>query len=227
MVAIFVVMTIIFFLAVDLVYQRVQKKREITAASTQKIFKFNKSNPISAISVPDGLFFHPGHSWAAVTQDGKVRVGIDDFTNKLLGQFDSIEVKNQGGTVKQGEPLLVIRQGRRTAEIVAPVSGVVEMTNTQTMANPASVQSDPYNSGWVCAIKPTNLMDSLKKLNIAETAKKWASEEVDRMRDFLVGASFENKLVGQTLQDGGAPVEGVLSYMSDEAWEKFNNEFLK
>jgi glycine cleavage system H lipoate-binding protein len=225
MVAIFVVLTIIFFLTVDLIYQRIMERRA-AAASTQKIFKFDKSVPISTISVPDGLFFHPGHSWAAVTADGKVRVGIDDFTNKFLGRLDRIEVKNPGRRVKQGEPLLVLHQGNRTAEVVSPVDGFVEMTNTGATSNPDTVRFDPYNAGWVCALKPINLMENLKNLNIADAAKAWAREELERMRDFLTGASFENKLVGQTLQDGGAPVEGVLSHMSDEAWVKFRDEFL-
>ncbi len=226
MVAIFVVLTIVLFLVIDLVYQRIQERKAAVAASTQKIFKFDKSMPISAISVPDGIFFHPGHSWAAISADGRVRVGIDDFTNKLLGRVDSIEVKNPGQSVRQGEPLLVLRQGNRAAEVAAPVDGIVEMMNAHATSNPETVQVDPYNAGWICALKPTNLMDNLKKLNIADSAKKWAREEVERMRDFLTGASFENKLVGQTLQDGGAPVEGVLGYMSDEAWKRFQSEFL-
>ena len=224
MVAIFVVLMIVTFLVVDMVYQRVQARKAV--AAFQNVYKAHGINPISAISVPDGLFFHPGHSWASILQDGSVRVGLDDFTNKLVGKIDSIEVKNFGGAVKQGDPLIVLRQGSRTAEIVAPVDGTVEMINEMAANNPETIRHSPYESGWVCAVKPTNLVENLKKLNIAETAKQWARNEVDRLQEFFTGSSFENRLVGQTLQDGGAPVEGVLRYMSDEAWGKFQDEFL-
>ena len=223
MVAIFVVLTILAFLGIDLVYQRIQERKFAFATEPQKR---NKIKAISAISVPEGLFFHPGHSWAAITQSGSVRVGMDDFTNKLVGEIDSIEVKNLGGEVKQGDPLIVLRQGDRTAEIVAPVDGKVEMFNETVANNPGILKDNPYQS-WVCAVKPTNLIENLKKLNVAETAKSWAREEVDRLANFFNGANFENKLVGQTLQDGGAPIEGVLTHMSDDAWGKFQNEFLK
>ncbi len=223
MVAIFVVVTIVAFLGIDFAYQRIQERKTAMAMEPNKL---NKVNPISAISVPEGLFFHPGHSWAAITQDGWVKVGMDDFLNKLVGKIDGVEVKNLGGEVKQGDPLIVLRQGNRKAEIVAPVDGKVEMFNEKVAGDPQSIKDNPYNESWVCAVKPTNLIDNLKKLNIAETAKSWAREEVDRLAGFFTGANFENKLVGQTLQDGGAPVEGVLTHMSDDAWDKFQNEFL-
>jgi len=222
MVAIFVVMTIVAFLVIDLTYQKIKERKSVAAFSYQT----NKIKAISAISVPDGLFFHPGHSWASIAQDGMVKVGMDDFTNKLVGDIDSIEVMNLGGEVKQGDPLIVVRQGNRRAEIVAPVDGMVELMNESVANNPGTVKNSPYNEGWVCAVKPTNLVNNLKKLNIAETAKEWARQEIDKLADFFSGASFENKLVGQTLQDGGAPVEGVLSHMSDDAWSKFQDEFL-
>lgn len=226
MVAIFVVLTIILFLSVDFIYQRIQKRKAAEAASTQQIYKFNKIQPITEISVPDGVFFHPGHSWAVISTDGKVRVGLDDFVNKLVGGIDTVEVRKTGTRVKQGEPLITIRKGNRVAEIAAPVDGVVEAMNATVTKNPKSLRVDPYKSGWVCALTPTNLKENLTNLNIADSAKEWARQEVDRLIRFLTGATYENKLVGQTLQDGGAPVEGVLEYMSEDAWSRFKEEFL-
>lgn len=224
MVAIFVVMTIILFLTIDLVYQRVQRRK---AESLEPQSIYARSHAIDRISVPEGLFFHPGHTWAAVMDSGLAKVGIDDFTRKLFGTIDSIEFKKTSGEVRQGEPLFVIKQGNRTVEMVAPVDGVIEQTNELVAHDPAMLRTDTYQHGWLAAIKPTNLKSNLEKLNIAESAKEWAREELSRLRDFFAGASFENKLVGQTLQDGGPPVEGVLGYLSDDAVERFEDAFFR
>ncbi len=224
MVAIFVVLTILLFLGIDLVYQRVQRKKA-EAAELQPVYAHKGA--IDRILVPEGLFFHPGHTWATVTEAGLEKVGIDDFVRKLFGTIDSIEFKKTSGEVKQGEPLFVIKQGNRTFEMVAPVDGVIEATNSKIADDPSILRVDTYQNGWLAAIKPTNLKKNIEKLNIADSAKEWAREEVARLRDFFAGASFENRLVGQTLQDGGPPVEGVLNYMSDEAAKKFEDAFLK
>jgi glycine cleavage system H lipoate-binding protein len=222
MVAIFVVMTIILFLSVDLVYQRVQRKK---AEAFEP--KLARVPAISRISVPEGLFFHPGHTWAAITESGAAKVGIDDFARKLFGKIDSIEFIKSEGTVKQGEPLFVINQGNRRIEMVSPVDGEIQSTNGFIADDPSILRTDTYQNGWLASIKPSNLKKNLEKLNIAESAKEWAREELGRLRDFFAGASFENKLVGQTLQDGGPPVEGVLEFMSDDAVKRFEETFLK
>jgi glycine cleavage system H lipoate-binding protein len=224
MVAIFIVLTIITFLVVDLIHQRVQKRREATAVAVRSVYRNN--NAIQTISVPEGLFFHPGHSWAAIMQNGRVRVGIDDFTSKLFGGVDAVEITSNGREVKQGDPLIVLHKNGRKAELVAPVDGIVETLNDDVAENPQNVKTDPYNSGWICEVKPTNLGENLKNLSIAQCAKQWARDEVARLREFFSGVTFENQLVGQTMQDGGTPVEGVIAYMNDDAWNKFQNEFL-
>jgi len=224
MVAIFVVLTIVLFLGIDLVYQRVQRRK---AEAFEPQLAYARKAAIDRISVPEGLFFHPGHTWAAVTETGGTKIGIDDFTRKLFGKIDSIEFKKTSGEVKQGEPLFVIRQGKRTIEMVAPVDGVIQATNDLVVNDPSMLRTDTYQNGWLAAIRPTNLKKNLENLNIADSAKEWAREELARLRDFFAGASFENRLVGQTLQDGGPPVEGVLEYMSDEAVKKFEESFLK
>jgi glycine cleavage system H lipoate-binding protein len=224
MVALFVIATILLFLGIDLIYQRVQRKKA-EAAEPQSVYA--RSSAIDRISVPEGLFFHPGHTWAAVTDSGLMKVGIDDFTRKLLGRIDGIEFIKTEGEIRQGEPLFVIKQGDRRIGMVAPVDGMIQQTNNHVAGDPQTLRTDTYRNGWLAAIKPSNLKKNLEKLTISESAKEWAREELSRLRDFFAEASFENKLVGQTLQDGGPPVEGVLEYMSDDAVRKFEESFLR
>ena len=43
-------------------------------------------------NIPAGVFVSPSHSWASLALNGMVRVGIDDFTHKILGRVDSVEL---------------------------------------------------------------------------------------------------------------------------------------
>ena len=53
--------------------------------------------------VRDGFFFHQGHSWAAPDDGDLMRVGVDDFAQKLLGAPAAIELPAVGTSLRQGE----------------------------------------------------------------------------------------------------------------------------
>ncbi len=226
MVALFFAITIIAFLVVDIIYQRVQERKVLAGAPEAQTAR-PRPMLLNDIRLPEGIFFHPGHTWASILRTGMMKIGVDDLTQRLIGKIDAIELKNVGTEVKQGEPIIQIRQGNKTVELVAPVDGVVEMVNPAIKQNPMLLKEDPYKAGWIAMVKPNDIKNSIHSLNIAETAKDWLAQEIELLRDFLSGTRVEDRLVGQTLQDGGTPVEGVLEYMDDNAWNEFQNKFLK
>ena len=40
---------------------------------------------IGGFKLPQGYYFHPGHTWAKLEEDATVRVGLDDFALRVLG----------------------------------------------------------------------------------------------------------------------------------------------
>ncbi len=70
----------------------------------------------SASASPD-LFLHRGHPWTNLLFSGQVKVGVDDFLQRLLGRIDGIALPPLGATVKEGEPFVTVRQGGRTASL--------------------------------------------------------------------------------------------------------------
>lgn len=226
MVALFFAVTIITFLVVDIIYQRVQERKALAGAPEAQTVR-PRPMSLNDIRLPEGVFFHPGHTWASILRTGMMKIGVDDLTQRLIGKIDAVELKSIGAEVKQGEPIIQLRQGNKTVEFVAPVDGVVERVNPAIQQNPMLLKEDPYKAGWIAMVKPKNIKNSLQLLNIAETANEWLTGEIQLLRDFLSGTRVEDRLVGQTLQDGGTPVEGVLEYMDDTAWTDFQNKILK
>jgi glycine cleavage system H lipoate-binding protein len=154
-------------------------------------------------------------------------MGIDDFAQALIGKIDSIEMPAIGQGVKRGTVIVKVRQGNRSATFVSPVDGVVTDVNRSLLKHPDSLKQTPYLQNWLVSARPAGLSTSLRSMLVAEDAVLWLRGELQRFRDFVSGAAPRVAVVGETLQDGGQPVDGLLERMDDRVWEKFQKEFLR
>jgi glycine cleavage system H protein len=223
MVAILVVLTILVCVTVDALIQwSYARRRQLVPAKvvlqTSPLAAFTPE----AVSLPGGIFVDPAHTWVKVSANGKTSVGLDDFLLKAIGRIDEILLPEIGAVVRQGETLFTVRQGERKIEVPAPIDGVVEARNV----NLAALQSDPYEQGWLCGLKPENLAKNLRRLSIAEEATAWIKEEVRRFQEFVFSRPFEHMALGRVMQDGGVPATGLLEFMDDETWNQFSAEFV-
>lgn len=177
------------------------------------------------IAVADGLFYAPGHSYAALSAQGILNFGIDDFLRRAIGSVDSLELPLLDTKVKRGDPLFSVYKGDKKLTVPAPVNGTVKSFNPEVLRHPAYTTGRSHN--WVVSIKPDDLSADLPRLTIGQRARAWMSNEIGRLRDFLAAATPQPGLAGQTLLDGGLPVEGALEYLDEKAWQRFSEEFLR
>jgi glycine cleavage system H lipoate-binding protein len=181
---------------------------------------------MSDLRLPKGLFFHPGHSWAALQPGGNVRVGIDDFLQKLAGTVDGIQAPETGTQIQQGDTLLSLKVGPRTLTVPAPLSGTVTAVNLDLLKQLPTLKMDALNAEWVVDLEPSHLADELGQLSVAARATDWLETELLRLNEFLSGQIRRPAAVGVTLPDGGEPVEGLLQELDDGGWQDFQQEFL-
>jgi glycine cleavage system H lipoate-binding protein len=213
MVAIFVVLFIVLAMMIDALVRRKKAAPELFAVRRE-------------IPLPGGLFLDTGHTWTALEPSGRIRVGADDLVRAAIGHADRVELPMPGIEVKQGQPLFTLVTGERRAVIASPVDGVVRSVNPSLAENGASVARDPYRRGWICALSPTNLGASLRKLKVAEEAVEWLRKERERFEEFAASQAWRNAVPGTAMADGGKPADGILNYLDDEAWAAFGREFL-
>ncbi|KAF0149365.1 MAG: sigma-54 dependent DNA-binding response regulator [Ignavibacteria bacterium] len=135
---------------------------------------------VGEFAIPGGVFISPGHTWAAVTQDGTVKVGIDDFAKKLLGKIDDISFPNLGMSIQKSEPLFSIKQGKRTTRFNSPVSGVVSKLNHDLHDDLHALDYSPYEKNWFCTIDAEKLDTELAELKIGKNAVNYYQEEIER-----------------------------------------------
>lgn len=215
MVALFVVLTFLFFILIDLLVLKAQ----------------GKEHPAFAVKVFDKRFFFPAeailstsHLWLQRAQNGLYKLGIDEFILKALGKLHLVTLKNEGEPVSKGEPILQAVFGNRTITFRAPVDGSVRFVNKNINQKPVD---DPYGDDWALLIEPKNdLSISSAFLKKGNDAIKWLHDEFNRFRDFVAAKAGQPELAGVTLQDGGNIVEGVLRSFDDSTIKEFEEQFL-
>ncbi len=222
MVALFVIGTIITCALIE--YFRGRTKQRALALKSPH----TRNGQHDRFLLPRGFFLGEGHSWAELLFSGNVRIGADDFAQKVVGTIDALEVAPLGSEIKKGQPLFQVKQGNRTLTFPSPVSGKISQINSQLFDSPSLIKQAPYFGGWVAVIEPANISAELKLLAVADDAARWLRTEVSRFRDFLntqqpAGAAMP---AGATLLDGGIPMNGVLQSTSDETWKEFEQKFL-
>ncbi|MDZ7290240.1 MAG: response regulator [candidate division KSB1 bacterium] len=175
-------------------------------------------------NVPAGIFISPAHAWARIELNGLVRVGIDDFAQKTIGQIEAVELPLRGQQVEKGDPLFSIKQGHRRVVIPSPISGKIASINSELLDRPELIKMKPYELGWVCSLEPANLSADLQTLKIGADAVSWYQQEIDKFSAMLNKAgraTYATEVA--TARDG----EMEKGQMDDEMWETFSKTFFQ
>jgi len=109
--------------------------------------------------VPEDYYYTKDHEWAQVDEN-IVTVGITEFAQQSLGEVVYVELPEEGQKVTQNEPFGVIESVKAVSDLCAPVSGTVIEINTSLTDDPAVLNDDPINQGWLIRIE----MDTEKEL---------------------------------------------------------------
>jgi glycine cleavage system H protein len=104
-------------------------------------------------AIPEDLRYTEDHGWAR-DDGGLVRVGITDFAQGALGDVVFVTTPEVGATVAAGEPMGELESTKSVADVVAPVSGLVEAVNERLDGEPELVNADPYGDGWIALVRP-------------------------------------------------------------------------
>jgi glycine cleavage system H lipoate-binding protein/ABC-type phosphate transport system substrate-binding protein len=182
----------------------------------------------NSLILPKGIYFDKTHTWAFMEQTGVVKVGIDDFLQHITGTLSRVKMKDEGYEVKKGELILSIIQNGKQLNVYAPISGKIIEKNSTLDGNASMLNSSPYIDGWVYRIEPTNWRRENQLLFMADKHRKFITDEISRLKDFLAGILSTNneKYARVILQDGGQLVDSALSNLSPEVWEEFQLKFI-
>jgi glycine cleavage system H protein len=105
------------------------------------------------MNVPEELRYSKDHEWARVEDGGRVRIGITDHAQDLLGTLVYVDVPEVGKTVTVNETFSEVESTKSVSDVYAPVSGTVVEVNADLADAPERINDDPYGDGWIVVIE--------------------------------------------------------------------------
>ncbi len=156
---------------------------------------------IFGLHMPLDRFYHRGHSWARPEADGTFTVGLDDFSTRVIGKPDGVDLPALGTQVHvNGAGWHLLKQKQRL-RILAPVEGEVVATGGP-------------DKGWYLRVRPCKPGADLRHLLRGAEIRPWLLREMERLQLSLAPAG-----VGPMLADGGVPVEDITRENPEAKWD--------
>lgn len=175
---------------------------------------------VGGFLLPEGYYYHRGHTWARPVGDDHVVIGIDDFAGKLLGEVESVRLPRPGQWMRQGKPGLRTELDGRIADLLAPVDGEVVEVNPELAERPRLLTDDPYGRGWLVKVRTAELDADLHNLMEGRLAHRWIEDAGEQLELELMALS------GSVLRDGGRLVADFARHLSDDDWRRLVGDFL-
>jgi glycine cleavage system H protein len=116
-------------------------------------------------SYPEDLKYHMEHDWARVEGDEAV-LGITWFAQDSLGELVHYEAPNEGDAISQGSAYGEVESVKAVSDVIAPLSGQVLEVNQKVVAEPETVNADPYGEGWLVRIRLADASEADSLLDV-------------------------------------------------------------
>lgn len=106
------------------------------------------------MSIPNNLKYTKDHEWVSIEGD-VATVGITAFAQGELGDIVYVEIETEGETLDQEEVFGSVEAVKTVSDLFMPLSGEIVEFNEELEGAPETVNSDPYEGGWMIKIRLT------------------------------------------------------------------------
>jgi glycine cleavage system H protein len=158
----------------------------------------------SGLSYPEDRYYHRGHTWVKASENGTVRIGLDQLAEYLIGDPDSIRMPEIGEELDLNQTAWQMRKNGKDIAVRAPIEGRVT-----AIGGP--------KEGWYLEIRPRfdpqNAMTFRHLLRGAEV-RGWLSRELERLQLQLRAPD-----TAPALADGGVLVPDLMNAVPEADWD--------
>jgi glycine cleavage system H protein len=227
MAVLLVVLTFVFFVALDALLARRRADRPVPSLSVAPqvtLVPVPEPEPVwvAGYQMPSDLHYHRGHTWARTLDRDTVVVGLDDFARRLLGDAQTIRLPRIGEALRQGRAAFTVgttNGHERQVALVSPADGQVVEVNPNVDQTPRLATDDPYGRGWLLKLRGNDVGSNLNNLLSGSLARRWMEDSRERLELGLMALS------GSVMQDGGEPVEDFARHLPDADWKRLAQTF--
>ena len=118
------------------------------------------------MTAPDNLHYTRDHEW--VRLEGEIAtIGITDHAQDELSDVVFVELPEMDSQVSARDEVSVVESVKTASDIYAPVTGVIVAVNELLEESPETINSSPYDDGWIFKIRLEN-EEELQELLSAE-----------------------------------------------------------
>ena len=111
-----------------------------------------------------GYFYTKGDTWVCRTAEGQIRMGITDYAQKKLKAIEYLNLPEEGDGIAQGASLGEVESQKSVSDLMAPVGGTVLAINEEAVSDPALLNREPYEGGWILELDCQNFDSQCTKL---------------------------------------------------------------
>jgi len=176
---------------------------------------------VKGFEVPMGYYFHNGHTWARIESGGYVRIGMDDFTLKILGRADALDLPLMGKELDQDSAGWGLKRKENLADVLSPVDGVIMEVNSELRERPGLANAKPYEDGWLFMVHTPDVKGTVKKLMADADSLDWMNGEVGKLENMV------EEVAGPLAADGGYLADDIFGNLPELGWSNLTKAFLK
>ncbi|MFC2324397.1 MAG: glycine cleavage system protein GcvH [Bacteroides sp.] len=104
------------------------------------------------MNFPDKIRYSEDHEWIRIDGSEAV-IGITDFAQSELGDIVFVDIPEVGIELAKGEVFGSIEAVKTVSDLILPASGELLEVNKLLEDNPETINSDPYDKGWIIRIR--------------------------------------------------------------------------
>jgi len=219
MVIILVALTFFVVISVQAISHRLARKRELAMAELSG--GWAGVAPVAVAphlgrvpQFPEDAYYHKGHAWVKLEGSNRIRVGLDDFTQQVMGDIEGIEIPLPGAKLNQGEVAWKVRHGKWELRQLAPLGGTVVEVNEKLTKDPTLANRSPYEEGWILKIQSKGLNKEMPSLMDSPQFKAHFDQDKAKLM-----SSFNNQTLGMVYGDGEEVIKGAATKLDEGMWK--------
>lgn len=125
---------------------------------------------------PDDRKYKSSHEWVKMSGD-VATVGITDHAQGALGEIVFADLPDAGTEFAAGDGAAAVESVKAAGEIYAPLAGEVTETNAHLEDQPALINSNAHDDGWLFKMKVTDTAEFDTLLSVDDYIKTLPAKE--------------------------------------------------